>query len=234
MEMTFDELVGRLVAAEHDNLVSVIVYGSAIAAPGNAKKSDYQFVIVTRQLTAASLRHLRSTVQWWAGQGFPLPTFFTADEFTASLDVFPIEFRMMKRAYRVLHGEDLLAGAEVSLTNLRLETEFELRGKLLRLRSLAIPASETAGDLTKLMTESVVSFVRFLRPMLELMGEEPPLGRLATAKRIGERVKIDASPLVRVLQLRDEPKDLMEIEAQDLFASYLNCLTRIVEAVDKL
>ena len=234
MEMTFDELASRLAAADADNLVSVIVYGSAIAAPGNAKKSDYQLAIVTRQLTAAGLRHFRSPVEWWAGQGFPLPTFFTADEFRASLDVFPIEFRQMKRAYRVLVGKDMLAEAEISMVNLRLETESELRGKLLRLRSLAIPASQSAGDLTKLMTESVVSFVRYLRPMLELLGEEPPLGRLATAKRIGERLKMDTSPLVRVLSLRDEPKDLLEIEAQDLFASYLNCLTRIVEAVDKL
>lgn len=234
MEMTFDELASRLAATDADNLVSVIVYGSAIAAPGNAKKSDYQLVIVTRQLTAASLRHVRPAVEWWAGQGFPLPTFFTATEFAASLDVFPIEFRQMKRAYRVLVGEDLLADAEISLANLRLETESELRGKLLRLRSLAIPASQSAGDLTKLMTESIVSFVRYLRPMLELLGEQPPLGRLATAKRVGERLNIDASPLVRVLNLRDEPKELMEIEAQDLFASYLNCLTRIVEAVDGL
>lgn len=234
MEMTFQELVGRLAAAEHDNLVSVIAYGSAIAAPGNAKKSDYQLTIVTRHLTATDLRHIRSTMDWWTGQGFSLPTFFTATEFVASLDVFPIEFRQMKRAYRVLHGEDLLAGVEISMANLRLETESELRGKLLRLRSLAIPAGQSANGLTKLMTESVVSFVRYLRPMLELLGEEPPLGRLATANRVGERLKLDTSPLIRVLNLRDEPKDLLEVEAQDLFASYLNCLTHIVEAVDKL
>ncbi|MDX2041542.1 MAG: hypothetical protein SF097_09840 [Acidobacteriota bacterium] len=234
MEMTFQELIARLVATERDNLVSVIVYGSAIAAPGNAKKSDYQLTIVTRHLTATDLRHVRSAVEWWAGQGFTLPTFFTAAEFTTSLDVFPIEFRQIKRAYRVLYGEDLLAAAEISMTNLRLETESELRGKLLRLRSLAIPASQSANDLTKLMTESIVSFVRYLRPMLELLGEEPPLGRLATVNQLGERLKLDTSPLIRVLHLRDEPKDLLEIEAQDLFSSYLNCLTHIVEAVDKL
>ncbi len=234
MEMTFQELVARLAAAEHDNLVSVIVYGSAIAVPGNAKKSDYQLAIVTRQLTAATLRHVRSTMEWWHGQGFSLPTFFTKAEFATSMDVFPIEFRSMKRAYRVLAGEDLLANAQISNANLRLETESELRGKLLRLRSLAIPASQSASDLTKLMTESIVSFVRYLRPMLELLGEEPPLGRLATATRISERLHLDTAPLISVLRLRDEPKELLEIEAQDLFASYLNCLTRIVEAVDKL
>lgn len=234
MEMTFTELVSRLSATERENLVSVILYGSAISTPGNAKKSDYQLLIITRQVTASDLRHVRSALQWWTAQGFALPVFFTADEFKASLDVFPIEFRHMKRAYKVLHGEDLLAGVEISLTNLRHETEFELRGKLLRLRSLSIQAGGTASELTKLMTDSIVSFVRFLRPMLELLGEEPPLGRLATVKNIGARLKIDTSPLVRALNLRDEPRDLMEVEAQDLFASYLNCLTHIVEAVDKL
>ncbi len=234
MNSNFDELVTRLQNGLRDNLVSVIVYGSAIAAPGNPKKSDYQLALVTRHLNGDDLRHARSAVQWWTGQGYPMPTFFTADEFRASLDVFPIEFRHMKQAYKVLHGEDLLAGADISKTNLRLETESELRGKLLRLRSLSIPAGESAQGLTRLMTESVVSFVRFTRPMLELVGEEAPLGRLATVKRIGERFQIDTDVMVRVLQLRDEPKELMEIEAQDLFSSYLKCLAQIVEAVDKL
>lgn len=234
MNSNFDELVIRLQNGLRDNLVSVIVYGSAIAAPGNPKKSDYQLAIITRRLAGEDLRHSRSAVQWWHGQGYPLPAFFTSSEFRDSLDVFPIEFRHMKQAYKILHGEDLLAGAEISMTNLRLETESELRGKLLRLRSLSISASESAHDLTRLMTESIVSFIRFTRPMLELVGEEPPLGRLATVKRIGERFQIDTGVMVRVLQLRDDPKELMEIEAQDLFSSYLKCLAQIVEAVDKL
>lgn len=234
MEDMLNELVSLLESAQQENLVSVLVYGSAIAAPGNPKKSDYQLLVATKRLGGENLRRLRPAIQWWTGQGFPMPVFFTAEEFVDSLDVFPIEFRHMKRAYRVLHGQDLLAGKEVSKANLRLETESELRGKLLRLRSLSIPAGETAAGLTRLMTESVVSFVRFMRPILELVGEEPPLGRLATINRVGERLKIDTAPLARILRLRDEPKELMEIEAQDLFASYLNCVANIIEAVDNL
>jgi hypothetical protein len=49
---------------------------------------------------------------------------------------------------------------------------------------------------------------------------------------------VDTSPIIRVLRLRDEPGGLpgglMDIEIQDLFASYLDCLTRVVEAVDNL
>lgn len=238
MDHQFDELVARLQAAQGGNLVSLIVYGSAVAAPGNPKKSDYQLLVITRRLAANDLRQFRPVIKWWTGLGFAMPVFFTAEEFNDSLDVFPMEFRQMKRAYRVLYGQDLLAGREASKEHLRWQTEHELRGKLLRLRSLALPASESARDLTRLMTESVVSFVRFMRPVLEIAGEEPPLGRLATAQRVGERLNVDTSPLIRVLQLRDqldeEPRELMEIEVQDLFASYLDCLTQVIEAVDNM
>jgi hypothetical protein len=234
MDYQFNELVTRLQSGQGDNLVSVIVHGSAIAAPGNPKKSDYQTLIVTRRLAASDLRRFRPVIKWWTGSGYEMPVFFTAEEFGDSLDVFPIEFRQMKRAYRVLYGQDLLADREASKEHLRWQTELELRGKLLRLRSLALPAGESTRDLTNLMTESVVSFVRFLRPIPEILGEEPPLGRLATARRAGELLNVDTTPIVRILQLRDEPGELMEIEVQDLFASYLTCLTQVIEAVDNL
>src|SRR5215468_11726427 len=234
MDYHFDEMVTRLRSAQGENLVSVIVYGSAIEAPGKAKRSDYQLLIGARRLAASDLRQLRPVVRWWTDMGYEMPVFFTPNEFDDSFDVFPIEFRSMKRAYRVLDCRDLLAGREASKEHLRWQTEHELRGKLLRLRSLALPAGESSDQLGSLMTESVVTFVRLIRPVLEIVGEEPPLGRMATARRVGEILNLDTSPVVRVLRLRDEPAGLMEIEIQDLFASYLDCLTRVVEAVDNL
>jgi hypothetical protein len=234
MDHHFDELVSGLQSAQDGNLVSVIVYGSAVAAPGNPKRSDYQLLIVTERLAARDLRAMRPVIRWWTEMGYEMPVLITAEEFGDSLDVFPIEFRLMKRSYRTLYGQDLLAGREASKEHLRWQTEHELRGKLLRLRSLALPAGESSDQLGSLMTESVVTFVRLIRPVLEMVGEEPPLGRMATARRVGEILDVDTSPVVRVLRLRDEQAGLMEIEIQDLFASYLDCLTRVVEAVDNL
>jgi hypothetical protein len=234
MDQHFEELVTRLRSAQGDNLVSVIVYGSAIAAPDNPKRSDYQILIAAKSLGAADLRRLRPVVRWWTRNGYEMPVLFTLKEFDDSLDVFPIEFRLMKRAYHLLYGQDLLAEREASKEHLRWQTEHELRGKMLRLRSLALPANESTGEMVGLMTESVVSFVRFMRPISEILGEEPPLGRMATTRRVGELLRVDTGPVLRVLQLRDEPKALMEIEVQDLFANYLDCLTKIIEAVDKL
>ncbi|HEX5084524.1 MAG TPA: hypothetical protein VFY40_20985, partial [Blastocatellia bacterium] len=160
MNQYFDELVSSLQSAQDGNLVSVIVYGWGVVAPVIPRRSDYQLLIVTERLAARDLREMRPIIRQWTEMGYEMPVFITAEEFSDSLDVFPIEFRLMKRSYRTLYGQDLLAGREASKEHLRWQTEHELRGKLLRLRSLALPAGESADQLSGLMTESVVTFVR--------------------------------------------------------------------------
>lgn len=234
MKEKFQDLIGQLRETEGDNLLAVVVYGSAVTAPTMAARSDFQWLVITRRLDAADLRRIRPVIRGLVTEGYALPTFFTEQEFTDSLDVFPIEFRQMKRAYQVLFGADPLAKAEASAANLRLQIEYELRGKLLRLRSLYLPASGSPERLLSLMTESVVSFVRIMRSILDLLGEPAPVDRLTATSRVGERLKIDPAPIVRLLELRREPRTLMEIETQDLFASYIACLAGVIEAVDKL
>ena len=234
MNHYFDQLVSSLQSALGGNLLSVIVYGWGVVATRNPKRSDYQLMIVTERLAARDLREMRPIIRQWTEMGYEMPVFITAEEFGDSLDVFPIEFRLMKRAYRILYGQDLLAGREASKEHLRWQAEHELRGKLLRLRSLALPTSESSDQLANLMTESVVTFVQLMRPIPEIVGEELPLGRSATLRRVGEILNVDTSPIIRVLRLREEAGRLMEIEIQDLFASYLDCLTRVVEAVNNL
>jgi predicted nucleotidyltransferase len=234
MEERLKELVTRLRSAHENNLVSAVLHGSALTDRGRARESDYQLLIVTRTVSAADLLRARPVAKWWVESGFSLPVYFTREEFFDSLDVFSIEFRQMKRAYRVLYGEDVLTGNEASKANLRAQTEYELRGKLLRLRALYLPASESVEGLMSLMTDSVVTFVQFMRPILEMIGEEPPLDRIEAVRRVGEKLRIDTSVFERILRLRGEPVDLMEVEAQDLFAKYLDAVGHLIEAVDNL
>lgn len=234
MEEMFNNLVNRLREAHRDNLVSVLLHGSALVNQQHARKADYQLMIVTCAVSASDLRRARPIARWWVEEGFTLPVYFTEQELAQSLDVFPIEFRQMKRAYRVLFGRDVLAGIDASTKHLRTQTEYELRGKLLRLRALYLPASDSAERLTRLMTDSVVSFVQFMRPVLEITGQDVPASRTETVRRVGESLRIDTSVFERVLRLRAEPVELMEIEAEDLFARYLDAIVRVIDAVNDL
>ncbi len=230
----FADLSARLREAEGENLLAVIVYGSALAVPGGAKRSDYEWLIVLRRFNAVDLRRVGPVINALVEAGYALPSFFSEQELRDSLDVFPIEFRQMKRTYEVLDGEDVLANLEASPANLRRQVEYELRAKMLRLRSLFLPASRSTERLQRLMTDSVGSFVHVLRPILELLGEDPPVERRAAAARLGERLGVDLAPILRILTLRDEPVSLLEVEIQDLFSAYLDCLGAVIEAIDKL
>jgi predicted nucleotidyltransferase len=233
MKEKFDELVSRLKRSHGDELISVILHGSTVVLGNAARPSDYRVMVIMATLDARALRQTQEAARWWLAEGFLLPVYFTMGELTASLDVFPIEFRQMKRAYRVLYGKDILQGAEISGTSLRWQIEHELRGKMLRLRALYLPLSESSDGLMKLMTDSIVSFVQLLRPLIELLGGPAPLERQEVIEQAGERLNIDAAPLQRVLKLRNEATQLMELEVQDLFSDYLNCLSQIIAAVDK-
>lgn len=234
MEEKLKDLITRLREAHEENLESVILHGSALATNQSSRKSDYNLLVITRTISVADLRRTRPVAKWWFEEGFSLPVYFTREELLESIDVFPIEFRQIKRSYRVLYGPDVLSGIDASKTHLRIQTEYELRGKLLRLRALYLPAGDSAERLTQLMTDSVVNFVQFMRPVLEIVGEDAPVGRVETVRRVGEKLQIDTSVFERILRLRAEPVDLMEIEIQQLFAAYLEGIANVIEAVDNL
>jgi hypothetical protein len=64
-----------------------------------------------------------------------VPVFWTERELKASSDVFPVEFTDLKECNKVLYGRNVVAEIIVDGKNLRHQLEFELRSKLLRLRS---------------------------------------------------------------------------------------------------
>ena len=238
MNQDFNDIVSRLKIAHSGNLISIIVYGSAVTATGdagkNASKNDYHLLVITKTLSAADLDNGKAAAKEWVKSGYALPIYFTEQEFSESGDVFAIEFRHMKRAYQVLHGEDSLAKIHPTKAHLRLQVEYEMRGKLLRLRSLYLPASDTSQSLLQLMSDSAYSFSQFMRPVLEIIGEEPPLSRLKAVHEVGKKLNLNLSPIERILQFRETESSLTDTETHKLFASYIDCLSQVIAAINKL
>ncbi len=63
-----------------------------------------------------------------------IPFVFTKEELTDGADVFPIEYLNIRQHHRILYGDDILNGIEISKENLRSQLEFEFRSKLIHLR----------------------------------------------------------------------------------------------------
>src|SRR6266700_3932577 len=177
-----DRLVNDLRAAHGENLESVVLYGSAAAGDHVELRSDHNLLIVLNRITSDALRLAQAPMREWQRLGQPIPVYFTVEELKRAADVFPIEFLQMEKARRVLYGRDPFEFVEISQANLRHQTEYELRTKLIQLRRLYIPASTSVEKLSGLMRDSLASFAALFRAVLILHGQEPPVSKAESVR----------------------------------------------------
>lgn len=232
----FNSLVGDLKATHGDNLASVVLYGSAAAGDFVRLQSDYNILIALNRITPEDLRLAQAPTREWRRLGHPIPVYFTFAELRDAADVFPIEFHQMERARVVLYGRDPFETLRISDVNLRHQTEYELRSRLLQLRRLYIPRSSSAGRMQDLMRDSLSSFATLFAPVLLLHGEQAPVLKHDIVRATTRLLDLDAETFERIFDLppTDVEVVLDEEEADRLFASYMEQVERVIEAVDRL
>jgi predicted nucleotidyltransferase len=230
-----NSLVEDLRATHKENLASVVLYGSAAAGDHDELQSDYNLLIALNRITPEDLRLAQAPTREWQRLGHPLPVYFTVEELSDAADVFPIEFHQMAKARLVLYGHDPFEFVKLSDANLRHQTEYELRSKLIQLRRLYIPASVSVEKLCDLMSDSLASFAALFRAVLLLFGEEAPVAKPDCVRATARLLKLDPVPFERIFQIRSTGKlPSSEKEANELFTAYMFQIEQVVEAVDEL
>jgi hypothetical protein len=228
-------LIDDIRATHGENLASVVLYGSAAAGDHVELRSDYNLLIALHRITPDDLRLAQAPMREWQRLGHPLPVYFTVEELSDAGDVFPIEFHQMAHARIVLYGKDPFEFVELSDENLRHQTEYELRSKLIQLRRLYIPASVSVEKLRDLMSDSLASFAALFRAVLVLHGQEAPVAKPDCVRATVKLLNLDPGPFERIFELRaGDVSPRSESEANELFGAYMLQIERVVEAVDEL
>jgi predicted nucleotidyltransferase len=236
MRNQFEAFIDDLRAAHGRNLASVILYGSAAAGDFVKHQSDYNLLIALDKITPKDLRAAQAPMREWSKLGHPVPVYFTVSELESAADVFPIEFRQMEKARKILYGTDVLANVTISDEHLRHQTEFELRSKLIQLRRRYIPASVSIEGLAALMSQSLSSFAALFRAVLLLHGIDSPVNKHEVIALTAQHLQIDGAPFEKIFNIRENnfAKKLDEIEANQLFSDYMEQIEKVIAAVDKL
>jgi len=232
---TLEQVVEDLRAAHGDNLAAVVLYGSAAAGDHHELRSDHNLLIALKRISTADLRAAEGAMRAWQKRGQQIPVYFTVEELQDAADVFPIEFLQMEQARKILYGRDPFELVQISDANLRHQTEYELRTKLIRLRRLYIPASRSVDKLSALMTDSLASFAALFRAVLILMGQDPPVNKEDSVRAAVLTLNLDGAAFERIFELRaGKGAALTEAEANDLFAKYMEQIERVIQAVDRI
>src|SRR5690242_3377213 len=202
VQQALNGLVEDLRATHGENLASVVLYGSAAAGDTRELQSDYNLLIALKRITPEDLRLAQAPTREWQRLGHPLPVYFTLEELADATDVFPIEFHQMANARVVLYGQDPFEFVQLSDENLRHQTEYELRRKLIQLRRHYIPASFSIEKLADLMSDSLSSFAALFRAVLLLYGQQAPVGKADCVRATAKALRLDVTPFERIFQFR--------------------------------
>ena len=233
-DQEMDQFAERLRAAHGANLVAVVLYGGSVANESTAGVTGFRTLVVLGHIRPADLRAARDPVSEWVDGDNPPPVYFTEEEMAHAADVFPIEFLDMMDNRRVLTGRDPFDGIDVSTRHLRHQVEFELRGKIIRLRDLYIPASTDPERLTGLLVESLGTFAKLFRFALRLTGGPDLADRRDAVRETVRHFSLDPNPFDRILAALDSGRAMPEADAHETFGAYLEEIQRVVDAVDRL
>jgi hypothetical protein len=228
-----NEFVEDLRKAHGDNLTAVVLYGSALVDDHLDEDEPKNILVVLGRIMPGDLKAAHDLAEQWRMQGNPLPVYFTRREMVDSSDVFPIEFIDMSRHRLVLQGDDPFVGLEIPTHNLRHQLEYELRGKLIRLRTLFIPASHNPNRLARLMVDSLDSFVILFRHVVEMLGGKASFDKRECLMELADRLKLDKRVCTRIFAYEADEEIWLEAETNETFAAYLLQIERVIDAVNQ-
>jgi hypothetical protein len=229
-----NELVQKLEKAHREQLVSVVLYGSA-AVPGTQdRRSDINILCVLKQVTPGELHACETIFRWWREMKNPSPLLMSLDELNTSADCFPMEFHDIKERHQILFGQDVVEDLVINDHYYRAMVEHELRAKLLRLRQKAGGILSEKDLLLRLMTDSVSTFCVVFRHALRLGGEQPLFERHEIVSAAARRFGIDASPFLTLLDLREDKVKPRDVAAGAVFEAYLREIQAVIAGVDQL
>lgn len=217
-----------------NELVSVILYGSAVTEDLHPKYSDINFLVVLTPKGLERIRIIHKHLSRWQRQRILFPLIVTKEFIESSLDSFPLEFFNMKYAYRVLYGEDVLAPIQIGHEDLRLQCERELKGKLLHLRESYLFTRGKTRALRHLIAQSIGFFTLVFRALLFLSGKTVPKFRVETITDVCSTFHLDLALFQCLLAVREKKGVFTKDELQDFIERYVVEIERLSRAVEEL
>jgi predicted nucleotidyltransferase len=228
------ELVAKFERSFHDRLVSVVLYGSAAGEDHHTKFSDLNVLCVLKEITPRELGEAEPILRWWREHKHPAPTLMSEEEVHNSADCFPIEFRDMKDRRKVMFGVDVVADVKIDGKFYRAQIEHELRAKLFRLRQQGAGVLSDPVALLKLCVDSISTFCVLGRHAMVASGTSAKTERRAVVHQLSQTLKMDVTPFEILLDIREDKSGMDPGDPGELFASYLECIRRMIEFVDRL
>jgi hypothetical protein len=232
LDERLERLASAVATATGDNLVSLVLYGSA-AAGARAAQSDVNLLMVLRDASAAALHPLGDALRDWLRGGERAPLVFSLDGWRRAADVFPIEIEDIRQRHRVLRGTDPVADLFTTRDDLRRELEREARGLLIQLRASYAAAASDGKALAAVVRDSLRTVLVLFRASLRLAEGQPPDTREALVEAVARNAGLDPAAFRWPLEQQGASRPARLQPHDPVAAAYLDAVASFVAYVDR-
>ena len=215
-----------------DDLVSIILYGSAAGEDYRPGKSDINFMIVLSEKGIEQLDRAFEMIKKWRKRGLAIPLFLTETYVETSMDVYPIEYLNFQRNYLLIYGRDILLDLSFNTEFVRLQCEREVKGKLLLLREAFLETAGKGKALKEVISQSLPAFIAIFKALLYLEGKEGPARNREIVWATCEAFVLDVKVFEKLLDLKEEKYKPEDKDIKDLFKAYLSEVRKLSKIVD--
>jgi hypothetical protein len=233
-EEVFEELTGQLQRTFGDGVLSILLIGSGARGEYLPKISDLNFVVVLRDCSPSVVARFQQEIIRWRKRRVATPLFVTEQYIRSSLDSFPIEFLDMKRAHTLVWGKDLLADIQISMKNLRLQCERELKGKLLHLRQSFLELRGSSKELAFLIKRSLTALAPVFRACLVVRGFDHPQRHKDLVREMVRRFALEEALFEELIHIAEGKKTVSESRIDRLFDRYVGEIEKVAKEIDQL
>lgn len=229
LKNNIQDFIRRLKDIYQQDLISIILYGSAASGEFIDKRSNLNLLIVLENTDLANLKKASKVINKFTMIN---PLFFTENYIKSSTDIFPIEFLDMQENYSLLYGRDVLKSINIDTRHLRFQCEQELKAKLIRLRQSYLRMNGLA--LQSLLFRSFTSILHILRNVLRLKEKKSAYKKEDILKEAALEFNIDAGVWEKILAAKKKQIKLKQSAIENLFIDFVRESEKIVDVVDKL
>ena len=216
-----------------DDLISIVLYGSAARGDYFAKKSDINFLVV---LTDSAINRISDTFNYikkWTKSNISIPLFLTEHYIATSVDAFPIEFLNLKLHHKLLFGKDILSSLEIPDMPLRLKCEEQIKSKLLHLRQNFLLTQGKKVPMRQLLIQTIPTLASIFMGLIILKKADVPDSKEQILINTAHLYGLNEAVLQQVLDVRMASIKLSQNEIKFLLHSYIDELARLSDIIDQ-
>jgi hypothetical protein len=211
-----------------DRLNAFLVYGQT----GIERTPDgIRTLALVSGLRYEDLQACAPRIAGWHRAGFATPLILTSDEFSRSLDAFPLEYGAILAHHVLVAGTNPFEGASVDEQDVRRACEVQAKSHLLHLREGYLESGGRPAAVAQLLAASAAPFAALLRHVARLQGVEPDDPKVLR-EHVEQEIGLPGKVIERILTVR-RPDDLPGPEAVSLYPACLEAAERLARYVDE-